>query len=253
MSASEYFEKMLSGDFTEKDSDCISLGDSSVTFESLEKIINFLYTDQLEADKKVSLDDLLCTADYVQIQSAVDKINTLIRDEITKVNVLRFWALRSMMKDTEVIAELRKFILKNFQEIVFDVSFLNIDFETLSWIVESDELTTASEMEVYRAIKMWINHDHVARKKHFLDLFGCVRYDAKMTVSGDFILLSAHQRNNLCLPLLFFQMQFIMNDMLRDCECTESMDIIISHLAKRLNFTGELDLVIKARTGPAAN
>lgn len=181
MSASEYFEKMLSGDFTEKGSDCISLGDS-ITFESLEKIINFLYTDQLEADKKVSLEDLLCTADYVQIESAVARINELISDDITKVTVLCFWSLRGMIKNTEVIAKLRQFILKNFQDLVYDVSFLKIDFETISWIVESDELATASEMEVYRAIKMWINHDYVARKKHFLDLLGCVRYDDRMTV-----------------------------------------------------------------------
>lgn len=46
-----------------------------------------------------------------------------------------------------------------------------------------------------------------------------------------------------------------MKDMLRECKDTESMDVVIEHLAKRLNYTGDLGLVDRTRTGevPVAN
>lgn len=40
-----------------------------------------------------------------------------------------------------------------------------------------------------------------------------------------------------------------MNDMLRECKCTETMDYLISTLAKRVGFAGQLDLTVKPRTG----
>lgn len=38
-----------------------------------------------------------------------------------------------------------------------------------------------------------------------------------------------------------------MSDMLNYCKCTESLDCVIAHLAKRANFSGKLDLVVKTR------
>lgn len=183
MSASGYFEKMFSSDFVEKNAECVTLG-NSLNFETLEILIKFLYTNELEPTRRVSLEDLLCAADYLQMETAVEKINAKIVEEMSNMNVLRFWALRGMIKDTAVIGKVRQFILKNFSELIFDIAFLKLDFETISWIIESDELTTVSEMEVYRAIRIWINHDHVAREKHFLELLCCVRYSEEMPVRG---------------------------------------------------------------------
>lgn len=38
-----------------------------------------------------------------------------------------------------------------------------------------------------------------------------------------------------------------MSDMLNYCKCTESLDCVIAHLAKRANFSGKLDLVVRSR------
>lgn len=227
MSASGYFEKMLDGDFREKNSEVICLGDV-ITFEALDKLVKFLYNGELVATKEVSVEDLLCAADYLQMESANEALVGPISKAIDKTSALRFWNLRSMIKDTGTIAQLRAFILGHFKEIVYDRSFLAIDYETISWIVESDELQVDAEVDVFRAIRMWINHEHTEREKHFLSLLARVRFDKNM-------------------PL-----EFIMNDMLRECKCTETMDVVISHLAKRVNYTGDLDLVVKARTGASA-
>lgn len=45
------------------------------------------------------------------------------------------------------------------------------------------------------------------------------------------------------------QLTFLMDEMLRECKCTESMDLMIGHLARRNNYEGALDVVVKARTG----
>lgn len=182
MSASGYFETMLTGTFGIKVGEVISLGDA-ISFEALEKLVKFLYTGQLAANAVVSLEDLLCAADYLQIASAITKLIGPISKAIDKTNVLRFWNLRGMIKEPLAISMLRLFILMHFQQIVYDRSFLALDLETISWIVESDELVVESEAKVFQAIKMWINHDPTARQPHFVDLLARVRYDARVSVS----------------------------------------------------------------------
>lgn len=182
MSASGYFETMLTGTFGIKVGEVISLGDA-ISFEALEMLVKFLYTGQLAANAVVSLEDLLCAADYLQIASAITELSGAITEAIDQTNVLRFWNLRGMIKDTDTITKLRRFILRHFQQIVYDRSFLALDLETISWIVESDELVVESEAKVFQAIKMWINHDPTARQPHFVDLLARVRYDARVSVS----------------------------------------------------------------------
>lgn len=183
MTGSGFFETMLTGDFEEKDSEVICLGDT-LSFDALDILVKFLYTDTLKPTQDVPLEELICAADYLQMEDAVQELSGQIREAISKSNVLRFWNLRNMIKDSETITAIRTFILGHFKDIVLDISFLKLDLETISWILESDELEVASEVDVFRAIKLWINHDYAGRHKHFLPLLGCVRYDKQMPVSG---------------------------------------------------------------------
>lgn len=182
MSGSGYFETMFAGGFREKDFEVVSLGEA-LSFACLEGLVKFLYTEELQPSKEVSLEDLLCAADYLQMPDAVMNLSTQIGKAINTTNVLRFWDLRGMIKDEETISKLREFILVHFASLLEDISFLQLNVETLLWILESDELSISEEVEVFRAIKKWINHDHAAREKHFLALLGCVRYDTKMQVN----------------------------------------------------------------------
>lgn len=182
MAGSAYFETMFHGDFKEKESDKVSLGDS-MEFQVLEMLVKFLYTGVLKPNKSISLERLLRAADYLQMADALEELHGLVDEELTCSNALSLWDLRNIIKCEETLAKIRSFILVNMMAIVEDISFLTIDVETITWILESDELTVNSEQDVFRWIRIWINHKYDSRLKHLPSLLRCVRYDAKMTVS----------------------------------------------------------------------
>lgn len=79
------------------------------------------------------------------------------------------------------LKELWKHLSKEFGTLIYESEFLQLEAPTVLCLISSDWLVVPEEM-VYRAIQLWINHDHKERKGMLSTLIQCVRYDPQMTV-----------------------------------------------------------------------
>lgn len=160
-------------DFQEKPLNDVSLG-NSLEFNVLEMLVKFLYTEELAPTSSAQLRELLIAADYLQMGGALKVLRGKVVAGLSASKVFYLWAIRSVIECEETLSEISCYILSHFLEIVDNISFLTIEYHTIFWILESDDLQVPSEQEAFQTIRSLINHDYASRVKHLPSLLRCV-------------------------------------------------------------------------------
>lgn len=197
---SKYFEGSCS---FEEGKAVVKFDPEIVSFDSMQLLVQFMKNKAL----KVTLDNvegLFFAADYFGMDNALKILMGFLRDTMGQNNALLIdkhivlFYLR-IFDITERFAKMTKiqwkpwhsnskifkcpaiYIAFNFNLIMNERDLLNLGHESLKSILDNHWLKI-SEADVCRTVKMWVNFDIEARRKHFPTLIQCMRYSNKITV-----------------------------------------------------------------------
>ncbi|XP_029348475.1 kelch-like protein 2 isoform X2 [Acyrthosiphon pisum] len=170
-SHSNYFNKMFTGHF--KDTEFLEVTNEEITPNSLELLLDFLYTSQLKINDS-NVQDLLMGSIFLLLNDVKKECLKYIEQ---KTDIENFMTLKSIA-DKNKIRELHElflsYTLKNYKNIVKSNKFLSFSFELMMELIQSDDLC-AEEEEVYESTKMWLKYDLKERLKYLPVLINSIR------------------------------------------------------------------------------
>lgn len=201
-SCSDYFNAMFSHNMVEARSDHLEL--KCLSASGFEILVDFAYSGHLLLNIDL-LQDILCTANFLQIRPAIKLCTDFLREQMTFKNAEELLSIADIFSIQEFRDYYRQYILKNFLQFVNMDVFLKLDAETLIDYLSDDALDTTSESTLFHHVLRWYNHDPKNREKDAHDVFEQIRF----TVDGWPVILYAEKvepflSNSKCKDLITF-------------------------------------------------
>lgn len=161
---------MLMGDMREAQEDVVTL--AHIDGSTLQALIRFCYLGKIEISNNV--EELLAAAssmELVQLEWLCERhcLKLLSRD-----NCLRFWMLADRFSLNLLKTNAYKAALDYFTLIVAGMQFVQLTNVLLQQLLTDNNLSVASEVDVFGAVVRWVRHDEHNRKQHFTELVSSV-------------------------------------------------------------------------------
>ncbi|ABQ43616.1 Kelch-like protein [Tanapox virus] len=171
-SVSDYFKKMFTDNFSEKNSNEINM--SGIDFNSLSLLINFIYSGNLNINQS-NVEILLYKADYLQITSVVTLCEKFMIRKLNQENCLRmyYYAKKFCRKELENVA--MEMIIKNILKIVSSPEFNSICISDLKIILSNEKLNVIDEDLAAYILSKWLNKNKNTVKKCPLSLLKTIK------------------------------------------------------------------------------
>ncbi|CAI6371820.1 unnamed protein product [Macrosiphum euphorbiae] len=170
-SHSNYFNKMFTGHF--KDTEFLEVTNVEITPDSLELLLDFLYTSQLKINDS-NVQDLLMGSNFLLLDDVKMECLKYIEQKIDIENFMTLNSIADKNKIRELHELFLSYILKNYKNIVKSNTFLSFSFELIMELIQSDDLC-AEEEEVYESTMMWLKYDLKERLKYLPELIKSIR------------------------------------------------------------------------------
>uniref|UniRef100_A0A915DLZ9 BTB domain-containing protein n=1 Tax=Ditylenchus dipsaci TaxID=166011 RepID=A0A915DLZ9_9BILA len=167
-----FFYVMFTTDMSESHSETIKL--SQVDAETMETILNFVYTGKIKFSSR-NLEKILRAADYFQLSIISDRCADLLKSRINSANVLNIRRFAILHNSPQAVAVADRYIQKHFTEVSAGEEFINLDFATLVQVLSWDQLHVDSEEQIFEAAARWMEHDIPNRKMLSPRVFAAVR------------------------------------------------------------------------------
>lgn len=171
-SGSRYFEAMFGSEFNENKEKVVRL--HSIQFETLRKIVDFMYTGKIEIDQ-VDVQELLAAADMLQINDVVSCCAQFLCRELHPSNALGILRFAEAHNCKELAESSTGFINAHFPEVSEHVEILEVSQQMLTRLISSELIRVDSEFQVFTVAMRWITHEVGIRKRFVFDVLSNVR------------------------------------------------------------------------------
>lgn len=149
---------------------------NDMSYETLNHLIAYIYTEEFEEDlEEAELKGILRAAKHLNLD-ILDDIQGQVVDVLSVSNACSFF--KHIDAITTKSPGLCEYVCKHLDEIRLEKSFLNTSFAFVEWVLKEDSLGLKTEMEVFKTIARWINHDYMDRHQYLPSLLRCIRYAA---------------------------------------------------------------------------
>lgn len=170
--ASAFFQKLFSSKMKESYESKVNI--SNVSAEIMEVILDFIYTSVLNiSDDNVY--DLLCAADYFQMQSIKDFCSFYLKESTSDDNWHVVWKFAKLYSMEVLVMNTELYITANFSKIL-----QRSEYKQLSVDLFLDFLSLRSnvkEIDIFNSVMFWIRHDDYYRMEHLPRVFLCVNLE----------------------------------------------------------------------------
>ena len=139
---------------------------------SFEVLLEYIYSGVLPITPEF-VGDLMTMAENLKMP----KVKSLVIDYMESLSSIQALAIVTKEKifgpvyDKAIVA-----VCEQFNAFTMETVFLDIDIETLIFILSSDRLNISSELDVFKAAIRWIGYNVMYRKQQLLRLMKCVRF-----------------------------------------------------------------------------
>nr|XP_015818574.2 kelch-like protein 11 isoform X1 [Nothobranchius furzeri] len=176
--ASQYFELLLGGQFSESRTGRVELREwSSETGpdpDTVENVIQFMYTGEIRVTAG-NVNDALELADRFLLGQLKSFCAEFLVKNLTLSNCVAVHSLAHMYSLDQLAQEAAKTIRKKFHLIICNEEFYALPFHLLrDWLSDS-EITVDSEQELYEAVVKWVHQNPKDHEKYFEELFRLLR------------------------------------------------------------------------------
>ncbi|CAM2104340.1 unnamed protein product [Caretta caretta] len=121
----------------------------------LQSILQYIYTEELSLSLETA-PELFAAASKLQIRPLVEICCRFLLKNISMQNCIGLYRLAQAYNHQALYYATMQLIVLNFGRFCEDDDFLSLDLSSLITILSSDDLTVASELEVYLAVRRWI-------------------------------------------------------------------------------------------------
>lgn len=170
---SDYFKAMFLNDSLESQSNEVTLKD--VSPDSMKAILDFFYSSSLTITNE-TVQDILITASMIQLPEIMKLCSEYIKKRIDTTNCLGVLAVADRCEILDLVRYTLNYCLDQFECIVKEREFLEVDDTILSKLISHDQLNVDHEFKVLDAILDWISYDQNSRMSKLDSLIKHVRF-----------------------------------------------------------------------------
>lgn len=171
--ASDYFRVMFMGNMKESNENVVDL--KGITANSLQQIIDFIYTGELELSFH-NLTEILNAASHLQVQGALKLCCDYLKSKLNFDNAEDILHIADVYSLTEITDHFDEQILAEFEIFCQSDTFLVSSADKLIKYISSDRLMTSSEYRLFELVSQWLQHDKVRCSTHAEEVFKHIRF-----------------------------------------------------------------------------
>ncbi|KAH1175676.1 hypothetical protein KIL84_022201 [Mauremys mutica] len=169
---SPYFKDIFTSSCKESQGGEVVLQDMAPSI--LQSILKYIYTEELSLSLETA-PDLFAAASKLQILPLVEICCRFLLKTISIQNCIGLYRLAQAYNHQALLYATTQLITLNFGRFCEDDDFLSLDVSSLITILSSDGLAVASELEVYQAVRRWIQFQPTTGRSLLNELMRCVR------------------------------------------------------------------------------
>ncbi|XP_021170651.2 kelch-like protein 11 [Fundulus heteroclitus] len=176
--ASQYFELLLGGQFSESQTGRVELREWSSAAgpdpETVEAVIHFMYTGEVRVSN-ANVHDVLELADRFLLSQLKIFCAEFLVKKLSLSNCVAVHSLAHMYSLSQLALKAAEKIRRNFHRVIHSEEFYTLPFHLVrDWLLDS-EITVDSEQELFDAVVKWVHQNPEQREKYFEELFKLVR------------------------------------------------------------------------------
>ena len=170
---SPYFKELCENDSAAASPKEIVLQELSPSV--LVSIIEYLYTGALTITTE-NAQDIFNAAVLLQLKTLRTVTENFLVKCISPQNCLQVMTLAHKCDSHQLLETARRCMGNNFTKVVETGNYLSVEAKDLKSVISSDFLVISNEMEVYEAVKRWIENDREQRLSYVPLLMSQVRF-----------------------------------------------------------------------------
>lgn len=143
-------------------------------YHNFSLIVNFMYTSKIELTD-TNVEKLLEMSVVYQISSLEEICQKYLISCINEENYVNYLLLADTYNCSNLLDNVYSFVYSNFVKLSLCNVFCTIPFKFFKEIITSQDLRILSELQVYRAFRLWVCHDS-ERISHFAELLTCIKF-----------------------------------------------------------------------------
>ena len=171
-SASEYFRCMFTTDLAERDQNNITI--SGVEAKSMELVLKYLYTGQVELTSDI-VQSLLSCANLFQLKDLKDGCADYMERKIEVDNCIGIHFFAQAHECRELELQAWNIIIENFDAVSENPEFLELSADSLLEVIKYDDIQAAEE-DVFEAVIRWFQHKPDERSNHVYLIMQFIRF-----------------------------------------------------------------------------
>ena len=221
--ASPFIYKLLQSDMKENREGIIRF--EEISGSVLEDVLEFIYTGTVAVTQE-NAKELIVAGNYLIIPSLKTVSGRFLEAEMSDSNCISTFYFAEKYDCVELLGNSMKFIHENFASVGEMDEFLSLEAREVTRWISSGKISVGAEVDVFKIIVQWVEHNKSERKAYFEELFGHVRLDF---LSRD------------CLQ------DVVTNELVRDSAVC--LRLTVDAIVKMATFTNEDDLPQSPRKG----
>ena len=172
-SCSPYFRAMFTANLSERAKRDIEF--HSIEANAMKRLIDFAYTGQVRVTQCNVL-QLLPAANLLQLKPVIQQCSDFLLSQLHPSNCIGIAKFAEIHACNELFDKCLCYQRDHFTELYKCEEFLQLtDAAEIRAILEHEDLAVTSEEDVFNAIDSWIQYDAHTRRRHFPNLFSCLR------------------------------------------------------------------------------
>ncbi|XP_078492622.1 kelch-like protein 12 [Ciona intestinalis] len=164
---SKYFNTMFKSEMKEKYKDAVEV--HSVDAESVEKLVDFMYTGKININTN-NVCDLLAVSDFLQILSVRKLCIEYLLTTITQQNWFTIQSLANCFTIPQLTEKFNNFIVENYQQVVSGDHFKKLLKDDVIKLIQLTHNKVSSDL-VYTAVINWVKFDLASNESYLSELF----------------------------------------------------------------------------------
>ncbi|XP_067002470.1 BTB/POZ domain-containing protein 6-B [Anabrus simplex] len=150
--SSPVFEAMFFGGMAEKN-DAIPILD--VQPDAFKALLEYIYTDNINLQSFDQACELCYVAKKYMLPYLVEECTKYLWEDLYPKNACRAYEFAKLFEEPILMEKCLRIISAETEEVLHESSFEDIELSTLVTMLELDELSVSSELELYEAVQRW--------------------------------------------------------------------------------------------------
>ena len=170
---SKVFEKMFRSQMKEQYQDAIEIKDFDG--EAIKLLIDFIYKREISIDQD-NVMKLLKASHFLQLDEVTEFCFSFLEGGLMVDHCLDILSAYMLYKPESSLDNVYRFIVESIEKIVEIDRFKSLSKDELVVIIPN--LNNAEQASIYKAIRIWVEHDSEHRSKNFPCLFNLIDLDS---------------------------------------------------------------------------